>query len=225
MDELETYEGRRNTRPLTLPILIERKTRLILAARSAPIRPSGPKPKRRLKAIQEDEQRFGRRQSRSSAAVRSVLMTGSRLCHNLQSVLLETDEKSTYPGLARSVFGDRLIHLTTSSRLPRKTWNPLFPINHTEAVIRDLTGRLRRGSWLVSKRRWFLNAHLHIYIAMRNLVRPRFNHDEESPAQLAGWLPRRLRPWQLLSWRQDFGPRSGCPLSTAGKAWVEPHAA
>ncbi|MEO0479992.1 MAG: hypothetical protein AAF196_10960, partial [Planctomycetota bacterium] len=28
MDELETYEGRRNTRPLTLPILIERKTRL-----------------------------------------------------------------------------------------------------------------------------------------------------------------------------------------------------
>ncbi|MEO0481570.1 MAG: hypothetical protein AAF196_19030, partial [Planctomycetota bacterium] len=199
--------------------------RLILAARSAPIRPSGPKPKRRLKAIQEDEQRFGRRPSRSKAVVRHVLRTGARLCRDLQSVLLETDEKTAYPGLAGSVFGDRLIHLQTSSKLPRKTWNPLFPINHTEAVLRDLTGRLRRESWLVSKRRWHLNSHLQIFLAFRNLVRPRFNRDDESPAQLAGWLPRRLRPWQVLSWRQDFGERSGYPLSILGKPWTEARAA
>ena len=30
-DELETYEGRRNTRPLTLPILIEKASRFVIA--------------------------------------------------------------------------------------------------------------------------------------------------------------------------------------------------
>jgi hypothetical protein len=33
-DELETYESRRNTRPLTLPIAVDRETRLILDALS-----------------------------------------------------------------------------------------------------------------------------------------------------------------------------------------------
>ena len=37
-DELETYEGRRNTRPLTLPILIDRESRFHVAAVCAPIR-------------------------------------------------------------------------------------------------------------------------------------------------------------------------------------------
>ena len=40
-DELETYEGRRNTRPLSVPVLIERDTRYMVWAESAPIRPRG----------------------------------------------------------------------------------------------------------------------------------------------------------------------------------------
>lgn len=225
LDEFETYEGRRSTRPLTLPMLIEKRSRLILAARSAPIRPGGAKPAKRLRAIADDERRFGRRQSRSQAAVRSVLRAGAAVCQNLSLVPLETDEKSSYRSLAKEVFGPRVIHTTTSSRLPRKSWNPLFPINHGEAVARCLMGRLRRRSWLVSKRRWYLNGHLYLYIVSRNLVWPRFNRDHESPAQLAGWLPRRLRPWQVLSWRQDFGDASGHPLSVSGRPWVAVRAA
>lgn len=38
LDEIETYEGRRNTRPLTVPILIERDSRFIVGAVSATIR-------------------------------------------------------------------------------------------------------------------------------------------------------------------------------------------
>ena len=39
---------------------------------------------------------------------------------------------------------------------PRGYGTPLFPINHTEAILRDHTGRLRRQSWLASKLRRYL---------------------------------------------------------------------
>lgn len=222
LDELETYETRRNTMPLTLAALIEGRYRLFLGLRAAPIRPSGKMTEERKKAIAEDEARYGRRPSRSRAAVRSVLRRAARMCKNAPVVRLDTDEKSTYPNLAKEVFGeDRLVHRQTPGSLARGTWNPLFAINHTEAVMRDLIGRLRRESWLVSKKRCFLNLHLQMYQAFRNFVRPRFNGERVTPAMLAGWMKRPLRVGQLLSWRQDFGRKSGHPLSTDAQPIAE----
>ena len=94
----------------------------------------------RQRAALEDEHRFGRRPSRSRAAVRRVLRAGARRCGSMSRIVLRTDEKSTYPKIASKLFGERLVHLTTPSTLARGTWNPLFPINHTEAVARDLNG-------------------------------------------------------------------------------------
>jgi hypothetical protein len=212
-DEIETYETRRNTRPLTLPVLIDRETRFILGARSAPIRPNGTMTPSRLKAIERDRRRLGERPSRSRAAVRNVLRQGARCLLPGATIIVQTDEKSTYPGLARWALGQHIAHETVSSQIARTTWNKLFPINHTEACMRDLIGRLRRDSWLVSKRRWFLNLHLHIYMAVRNYAFPRFNRDKESPAQMLGWIKERLTIGQLLSWRQDHRALSGDPTS------------
>ena len=44
--------------------------------------------------------------------------------------------------------------------------------------MRDLMGRLRRESWLVSKKRRYLDLGLQVHMAYRNLVRKRFNHDD-----------------------------------------------
>ena len=216
-DELETYEGQRNARPLSIPVLIESNTRFIVWAESAPIRPRGSMTPKRLKAIQESESRHGIRKDMSRRSVRRTLHRGAELATSSEKVVLQTDEKSSYPRISRRVFGTaRLKHVKTNSKLVRATWNPLFAINHEEAVMRDLMGRLRRESWLVSKKRRFLDLALHFHIAYRNLVRRRFNRDQESPAQLLGFLPRRLRPKELLSWRQDWGQRSGHPLSRRG---------
>lgn len=213
-DELETYEARRNTRPLTLGVLIDRESRFVLGARAAPIRASGPMPVRRQRALAEDEARFGRRQSRSRATVRNLLRRGADLARTSVSVVLETDEKVSYRALAIEAFGEeRLQHSRTPSKLPRHTWNPLFPINHTEAMARDLTGRLRRESWLASKRRWFLNLQLEVFAAYRNFVRSRFNRDRKTPGELLGFVRRALTPGQLLSWRQDWGVLSLHPLT------------
>ena len=216
-DELETYEGQRNTRPLTLPVLIETESRFIIWAESAPIRPSGKMTKKRLKAIIASEERHGIRINQSRRSVRRTLRRGASITRQSASIVLETDEKLTYSGIAERVFGKgRLVHFKTNSKLVRATWNPLFAINSEEAIMRDLMGRLRRESWLVSKKRRYLDIALHLHMAYRNLVRKRFNRDKESPAQLLGFLPRRLRGTEVLSWRQDWQSRSPHPLSRTG---------
>lgn len=214
LDELETYEGRRNTRPLSVPVLIERESRFIVWAEAAPIRPRGKMTKSRLEAIADDERRFGRRKDLSQRSVRRTLERGAVLSRHLPFVVLSTDEKTTYRPLAEQAFGrERLVHLQTSSKLARTTWNPLFAINSTEAMARDLLGRLRRESWLVSKARRYLDLGLQLFMAYRNLVRRRFNDDEQSAAQRLGFVTRRLSWGETLSWRQDWGRRSLHPLS------------
>ncbi len=216
-DELETYESRRNTRPLSVPILIERRSRFVLWAEAAPIRPRGKMTPARVRAIREDEARFGRRKDLSGRSVDRTLRRGGELVRDQARIVFESDEKASYPAHARRVFGaSRLEHRTTNSKLARRTWNPLFPVNHTEAMLRDLTGRLRRESWLVSKKRRYLDLGLQLWIAFRNLVRRRFNGDEESPAQLLCFVERRLRWGEVLSWRQDWGTQSIHPQSRRG---------
>lgn len=217
-DELETFEERRNTRPLSVPVLIESKSRFLIWAESAPIRPHGRMSPARRKALEEDEKRLGKRRNLSRRSIERTLRRGADLAGSLERVLLHTDEKKSYPALARRVFGaNRLQHERTNSRLARGTWNPLFAINHTEAMLRDLTGRLRRESWLVSKKRRYLDLALHVWMSYRNYVRRRFNTDKASSAEHLGFLPRRLRPQELLSWRQDWRRESPHPLGDGEK--------
>jgi hypothetical protein len=218
-DEFESYEGQRNTRPLSIPVLIESGSRYIIWAESAPIRPRGKMTEKRLKAIARAEKRHGPRRDLSRRSVARTLERGADVAENRPVLRLRTDEKSSYPRLAAAAFGkERLQHKRTSSKLERTAWNPLFPINNEEAIMRDLMGRLRRESWLVSKKRRYLDLGLQLHMAYRNLVRRRFNRDDESPAQLLGFLPRRLTAREVLSWRQEWGRRSVHPLSRSGRS-------
>ena len=213
-DELETYEGRRNTRPLTVPILIEAASRYVVWAESAPIRPSGRMTDKRRAAIAQDEGKYGPRQNLSVPAIERTLQRGAEISGSLEKVHLATDEKQNYPRLAKQAFGTaRLVHTRTSSKLTRDTKNPLFPINSTEAMVRDHLGRLRRDSWLASKRRRYLDLGLALWMVNRNFVRRRFNTTLESAAQFLGFVRRRLTPGEVFSWRQDWGKRSIHPLA------------
>ena len=120
------------------------------------------------------------------------------------------------------LFGDRVTHETTSGKLPRTTFNPLFPINTTLAMTRDNLGRLRRKSWLVTKKREYLRSHMNMFLVYRNYLRTRFNRDKEghSPAVKLGLLLRNLTVAEALGWRQDWGPRSIHPQSADGSRLV-----
>ena len=215
LDEFETYEGRRNTRPLSIPVVIETQTRFIVWAESATIRPRGRMTPARAAAVVEDEARFGPRRDNSRRSVQRALRRAADLATRMREIRLDSDRKPSYERQASLAFGDgRLSHRRTSGRVPKTASNPLFPINHTEAMARDLTGRLRRRSWLASKKRRYLDLGLQILIAYRNLLRRRFNFDSKSPAQILDFLPRRITEAEALSWRQDWGRNSIHPLAT-----------
>jgi hypothetical protein len=214
LDELETFEGMRTLRPLTVPVLIEKHSRFIIWAESAPI-PARHRRTRHGRTRSEEQRKKGRRHDGSRRACRRTLGRAAALAKDLGAILIETDEKRSYPSLIREAFGfERAIaHGTTKSTRMRDVSNPLFAVNQTEAMARDLIGRLRRQSWLVSKKRRYLDLALALFIAWRNLVRRRFNQDDESPAQILEFTPRRMTEEELCSWRQDWGRRSIHPLS------------
>jgi hypothetical protein len=214
LDELETFEGMRTLRPLTVPVLIEKNSRYIVWAESAPI-PARHRKSKHGRRRSEELARTGRRRDGSRRACRRTLRRAEALMRNHGFLVIETDEKRSYPSLIRQVFGGerRIVHGKTSSTRLRDVSNPLFAINQTEAIARDLMGRLRRQSWLVSKKRRYLDVALALFMAWRNLVRRRFNHDDESPGQILGFVPRRMSEEELCSWRQDWGRRSIHPLS------------
>lgn len=216
-DEQETFEMCRNTMPLSLPVAVDSASRFIYGAIAAPIRPKGKMTKARRSRIARHESRYGPRVDRSRAACLKVLKSAAEMMSSNAVVELFTDEKTTYPGLAAKAFGPRLTaHRRTSSKVIRDRKNPLFKINHEEAMFRDRISRTRRQSWLASKEHGFLNLHLRMYSAVRNYVRPRFNRDKSavpgSPAELLGVTPRRLKRAELIGWRQVWGARSLCPL-------------
>ena len=220
MDEFETFETRRRERPVTVPVLIDTPTRFIIWAESETLSPRGRMSVARIESLAKEEGQFGPRKDNSKVAIRKVLERAIPMVSGLDMVRVQTDEKLTYPSLLQSAFGTaRVIHEKTSSRLARTVANPLFPINQTEAIARDLLGRLRRQSWLASKKRCFLDLALQYLMTWKNLIKPRFNRDKATPAQFAGFLQRPLTYSEVLGWRQDQGRRSipPCPRAALGR--------
>ena len=215
MDEEESYEGA-SIRPLTVPILIEKENWFIVATSVGSIRRRAPEGTARRKRQDREEADHGRRPDQSRECVDEVLRALRRRTDG--PIELLTDQKSSYATVASEVFGPDLVHSTTSSKAPRTTRNPLFPINSMIAMSRDNCGRLRRRSWLVSKLAKWLRGQMSIFTVYRNYVRRRFNKDapDQTPAKLMGLLPRNLRPEEVLRWRQDWGAQSVHPMSLGG---------
>jgi transposase-like protein len=213
-DEAITFEHERRTRPLTLPVLIASNTFYVVHAQAAPIRPLGRQSAGTERRVAALEKRDGERKDRHTVAVKGVLR---RLRDHLaarpespNAIELRTDMRPSYPSAIRRVFqrkrGPRVAHeVFKGDGHVRDPENPLFPINHTLAMMRDRLGRMRRRSWLATKKRRYLSLFASVFICLTNYVRPWKNGELESPAQLEGILSRRLSYEQMLGWRQDWG--------------------
>jgi len=216
LDEEETYE-QASIRTLTMPVVIEKDSWFVVAIAVGSIRRLAAAGTARRRWQDHDEEKHGKRADRSRECVEQVLreldgkLAGARL-------VLRTDEKASYATLAKEVFGERVTHERTSGQDPRTPRNPLFPINTTLAMTRDNCGRLRRKSWLVTKKAEFLLLHVQQFQVYRNYIRKRFNRDKEdkSPAVHLELLPRSLGFPDAIRWRQDWGLGSLHPLCVAG---------
>jgi hypothetical protein len=202
LDELETFEHSRRLQPITVPVLIERKSYFVVHAESARLPTRGNlSPALRAKKA-ERERLFGKRRSGSVLAVSRALATLERVHVPHEPVELVTDRKHSYVSCAERAFGVRVVHRRFSSKARRDHRNPLFPINHTLAMMRDGISRLVRRTWAASKLRARLDAHMWIWIVYRNYVRAITNRaTHTTPAMALGIEARKGSVEELLAWR------------------------
>jgi hypothetical protein len=220
LDESETYEHS-SIFPVTVPVLVDRDSKFVVAATAGSIRRVARKGSRRQRWLERTERQHGRRRDCSRRVVYWLLRRLRTLLGGKRATLL-TDQKQLYQVLHRQLLAGQVELRTSSSRLPRTCFNPLFAINLTEAMLRDNCGRLRRRSWLISKQWRYLCRQLDLFVAYRNWHRRRHNGDAEhvTPGVVLGLIGRRLEIAELQSWRQDWQQRSIHPASVDARATV-----
>src|SRR6185436_20562274 len=201
LDELETYETDRRLFPLTVPVLIERRSYFVLWSETAPLPARGglrPADKTRKEAI---EKATGvKRRSGSRAAVARAFELLERVVPPEGPVHVQSDAKHSYASELKKRFGERVVHGRYSSKAPRVYGSALFPINHTLAMMRDCISRLVRRTWAASKQAVWHERHQWIWIVWRNYVRGITNKaPETTPAMALRIAPRPLGVAELLA--------------------------
>ncbi|HEU4403375.1 MAG TPA: hypothetical protein VFT43_14855, partial [Candidatus Polarisedimenticolia bacterium] len=207
LDELESFVANRY-QPVTVPVLIDRRTLFLVATSVGALRRKGRMTPRQRRLRAEHERRHGRRPSQSPAAIAAVLERLRLPTGHSPRVVLDSDRKPLYAQLGRRLFGARFLWRPRDAAARRDHRNPLFPINHTNARLRHFLSRLRRRSWCVSKRPEGLLGHLAVAALWVNYARGITNRTRVTPAQALGLAPRPYRHEELLAWRQDWGPLS-----------------
>ena len=203
MDELETFETDRLVRPVTVPVIVQRTSHLVVHLAVGRLAPRGRLNTYRRLRRERDEFRFGPRRCESRKTVRTVLERLAAALGPSSALNLTTDRKSSYRPLVQSLFASNFgSHARVSSKQRRDRSNPLFPINHTLAMMRDGVSRLVRRSWAAAKLRERLREHLWIWACYRNYIRGiTVKAPRVTPAMVAGLRNDVISSSELLRWR------------------------
>jgi len=202
LDELETFENNRRLCPVTMPVLIETKSYFVVSVAVGTLPARGklaPRHKERKEARAAVE---GRRKNGSRAAVESCLRRLAKVLPKDKRVVIATDHKTSYGAILRRELGTRATHVQHSSKAQRSFNNPLFPINHTLAMLRDGVSRLVRRNWGASKKRSWLERHAWVWIAYRNYIRGVTNDAPKTSSAMAlGLVESLFSAADLFTWR------------------------
>jgi hypothetical protein len=166
-DEMETFEHTK-CKPLSIPVVVDAKTRRILSLGVASMPASG-----RLAEISRNK--YGVRADLRAEVAVSIL---SEVRDSLRSdVSVTTDQNPKYPGWLRAALPPGMKHRAVKGRKPRASglgelkegrFDPLFTFNHTAAMKRAGMSRLVRRTWNTTKRPDRLLAHLELYAYFHN---------------------------------------------------------
>lgn len=162
--------------------------------RKGTMRPGQKAKKKRL------EEEFGKYPTNSiRTATKKVL---SRLCERVDSSLtLYSDEHFQYRRVVeRDLRDKKILHFKTSSKAPRTTNNPLYPVNYLDLQIRQESSAFRRETIAFSKHSIAMQESYLLYVLYRNYMRPKFfkkskkdQKAKESPAMRVGIAKRILK--------------------------------
>ena len=150
MDELHTFEHTK-LKPLSVPVAVCKKTRLILEFGVGKMPATG-------KLAKKAREKYKDRPNTRKATLQAVF---KRLSRTLPpAVHIDTDECTDYRRVIRRHFPRATLRQTKGLRpcvvgqgeLKASSWDPLFSINHTLACLRDNIKCLARRTWCTIKR-------------------------------------------------------------------------
>jgi len=167
-DELISFEHTR-LKPLSVAVMSSAQHRCIIGYGVAQIPASGT-------IAQRSREKYGPRVNRSGTMRKRVLAEVAK--HLTDNVLIKSDEHPRYaneiklaiPGASHVQYRSVRGSLTGQGELKRTGYDPLFPINHTLAMMRDNIKRFARRTWCTTKRKDALNDVLAIYMHYHNTV-------------------------------------------------------
>lgn len=216
LDELETFESDRRLKPVTLPVLIHTSSRFVLHVEAAALPARGQLRARDRARREQLEARQGARASGSRAAVGRCFERLAQALPSGAAPRVSTDQKASYAPLLAAALRGPYAHEQHAGRAPRTPSNPLWPINHTLAMLRDGLSRLVRRSWGASKERGWLELHAWIWAAYRNYIRGFTNQcRRETSGQRSGLVSRVFTAADFFEWR--VLPRTAQVADTAVK--------
>lgn len=165
-DDLETFE-RTKYKPLSITIAVESGTRRILG-----IEVSQMPPKSALK--DKAEQKYGKREDTRRAGRRRLFerikpfLTEDALIKSDANPHYPKDLKEFFPNAHHQIFKGRKPRDHGQGELKKGSFDPLFSLNHTCAMLRANINRLIRRTWCTTKSVERLYGHLMLYANYHN---------------------------------------------------------
>ena len=162
-DEMESFE-RTKLLPLSIPLIIEKKTRKILGYRVCRMPAKGLLANASVK-------KYGRRKDDRTKAVHSLFEEVLPLL--TKDALLESDQNPKYPkwippGIPHKTHKGQRGCGTGQGELKKIGFDPLFDLNHSCAMLRANISRLVRRTWCVTQKLERLDDHIALYVDYHN---------------------------------------------------------
>lgn len=167
-DDLITIEHTK-LKPVSVSLAVDVSSKRILSIKTSPIPAFG-----HLSKL--SKRKYGYRKSEHRRALKE-LFDSITPCIKAQA-LFESDEHNLYPEFVREYFpqarhkrykGGRGC-IAGQGELKKLSYDPLFILNHTCAMLRANINRLIRRTWCTTKRIDRLQQHLEIYMSYHNFV-------------------------------------------------------
>lgn len=169
-DDMETWEHTK-LKPLSIPLAVEQKTRLIIASDVVRMPAKG-------KIARQSIKKYGKRSDHRKKGWKNVLETVALVCSDTKNLNILSDSNPHYPFHIRkylpeashkTVFGRRGC-VVGQGELKAGGYDPLFSLNHTAAMYRANINRLFRRTWCTTKRPDRLLAHIRLYTTFHNRI-------------------------------------------------------
>lgn len=167
-DDLITIEHTK-LKPLTISVAVNAANRMILGAKVGRIPAFG------LLAA-KSRKKYGKRKNEHCKTLKRLFAEIKNVIS--PTALIQSDEHKNYKPIIQNFFSTSLYKQYKSERacvvgqgeLKKNSNDPIFVINHTNAMLRANINRLFRRSWCTTKDPTMLEKHLNIYIYFHNKI-------------------------------------------------------